>query len=136
MMPRMTKLDPERARKLATRAWEAVSSGDAAALEALYHEDIVWHVSGRGPWAGDHRGRAAVLGYLADVGEKAERFDASLEDVLIGDERMAFVMRAVGSREGRSLDATYVVMLRLDGGRVAEVWSTAFDQYAVDAFWG
>jgi len=131
----MTKLDPQRARKLATRAWQAVSSGDAAALEKLYSEDIVWHVSGRGPYAGDHRGRDAVLGYLATVGEQADRFDASLEDVLIGDERMAFVMRAVGSREGRSLDATYVVMLRLDGGRVAEVWSTAFDQYAVDAFW-
>src|SRR5262245_8974360 len=131
----MSKLDPQRARKLATRAWQAVSSGDATALESLYSEDIVWHVSGRGPWAGDHRGRDAVLGYLADVGEKAERFDASLEDVLIGDERMAFIMRANGRREGRSLDATYVVMLRLDGGRVAEVWSTAFDQYAVDAFW-
>lgn len=131
----MSKLDPQRARKLATRAWQAVSSGDAATLAVLYCEDIVWHVSGRGPHTGDHRGVDAVLGYLATIGEQAERFEVSLEDVLIGDERMAFIMRARGSREGRSLEATYVVLIRLDGGRIAEVWSTAFDQYAADAFW-
>lgn len=134
-MPRMANLDPQRARKLATRAWEAVSKGDATALESLYDDDIVWHVSGRGPLAGDHRGREAVIGYLASVGEKAERFNASLDDVLIGDQRIAFVMRASGNREGRSLDATYIVLARLENGRLVEVWSTALDQHAVDAFW-
>ena len=134
-MFRMSKLDPARARKIATRAWEAVSRGDVAALEKVYAEDIVWHVSGRGPRAGDHRGREAVLGYLASVGEDVESFDASLEDVLIGDERIGFVMRATGQRKGRTLDATYFLLARLEGGRVAELWSTAFDQYAVDAFW-
>jgi hypothetical protein len=135
MMRSMPKLDPQRARELATRVWQAVSSGDAAALERFYAEDIVWHVSGRGPQAGDHRGRDAVLGYLASVGENAERFDVVLEDVLVGDTRLAFVMRAQGRRDERSLDATYVLLVRLEGARVAEIWSTAFDQNAVDAFW-
>jgi uncharacterized protein len=131
----MTKLDPKRARALATRAWQAVSSGDVSALEHIYNDDIVWHVSGRGPRAGDHRGREAVLAYLASVGEAAERFEASLEDVLVGEERLAFLMRATGRREGRTLDATYVILVRLENGRLAEVWSTALDQHAVDAFW-
>ncbi|HVN38113.1 MAG TPA: nuclear transport factor 2 family protein [Myxococcota bacterium] len=131
----MTKLDPKRARALATRAWQAVSSGDVSALERIYNDDIVWHVSGRGPRAGDHRGREAVLAYLASVGEAAERFEASLEDVLVGDDRLAFLMRASGRREGRTLEATYLILVRLENGRLAEVWSTALDQYAVDAFW-
>ena len=134
-MRRMSKLDPALARKLATRAWQAVSSGDARALESIYNDDIVWHVSGRGPNSGDHRGRDAVLEYLANVGERSEDFEASLDDVLIGEERLAFVMRAKGHREGRTLDATYIILARLEGGRLAEVWSTALDQYAVDAFW-
>jgi ketosteroid isomerase-like protein len=131
----MPKLDPVRARKVATRAWEAVSKGDVSALESVYAENMVWHVSGRGPQSGDHRGRDAVLAYLASVGENVERFDASLEDVLVGDERLAFVMRARGERKGRSLEATYVLLVRIENGRVAELWSTALDQYAVDAFW-
>ena len=134
-MAGMSKLDPERARKVATRAWEAVSRGDVSALEKVYAEDITWHVSGHGPRAGDHRGRDAVLSYLASVGEDVDRFDASLEDVLVGEERIAFVMHARGERKGRSLDATYILLARLEGGRVAELWSTAFDQYTVDAFW-
>jgi ketosteroid isomerase-like protein len=133
MMRAMTKLDPQLARKLATRAWQAVSSGDAAALEAIYSEDIVWHVSGRGPYTGDHRGGTPCS---ATSPPSASRPSAStlLEDVLIGEERLAFVMRAVGSREGRSLDATYVVLLRSTAA-AWRVWSTAFDPYAVDAFW-
>lgn len=134
-MAGMSRLDPALARKVATRAWEAVSKGDVSALEKVYTEDIVWHVAGRGPRAGDHRGREAVLSYLASVGEDVELFDASLEDVLVGDERLAFVMRARGERKGRTLDATYLLLARIEDGRVAELWSTAFDQYAVDAFW-
>ena len=135
MMRRMSRLDPRLAREVATRAWDAVSKGDVAALERLYREDIVWHVSGRGPQSGDHRGRDAVLTYLASVGENVERFDASLEEVLVGDERIAFVMRAQARRAGRTLDATYILLARLEGGHVAELWSTALDQHAVDAFW-
>ena len=35
----------------------------------------------------------------------------------------------------RVLDAVYLVRLRFDAGRIAEVWSVALDQPAVDTFW-
>jgi ketosteroid isomerase-like protein len=131
----MSKLDPFRTRELASRAWQAVSSGDHLSLEALCTEDIVWHASGRGSHAGDHRGRDGVIGYLAGIGEDVLRFDLSLEDVLVGDHNAAILLRAVGRRGGRVLYATYVVLLRFESGRIAEVWSMAQDQHAVDAFW-
>jgi len=135
MMRPMPKLDPTRARELAGRAWQAVSSGDVAAVEALCSEQIVWHASGRGSHAGDHHGREGVLAYLAGVGEDVLRFDASLEDVLIGDHTAAILLRASGRRDARALDALYVVLLRFEGDRIAEVWSIPQDQHAVDAFW-
>lgn len=131
----MSKLDPIRTRELAGRAWQAVSSGDVAALEALCTEQIVWHASGRGSHAGDHQGREGVLAYLAGVGEDVQRFDASLEDVLVGDATAAILLRASGRRGERALDAIYVVLLRFEAGRIAEVWSIPEDQHAVDAFW-
>jgi len=135
MMRPMPKLDPTRARELAGRAWQAVSSGDIAAVEALCSEQIVWHASGRGSHAGDHHGREGVLAYLAGVGEDVLRFDASLEDVLVGDHTAAIVLRASGRRDTRALDAIYVVLLRFEGDRIAEAWSIPQDQHAVDAFW-
>jgi ketosteroid isomerase-like protein len=131
----MSKLDPVLAREIASRAWQAVSSGDVAALEALCADEIVWHASGRGPHAGDHYGREGLLAYLAGVGEDAQRFEASLEDVLVGDETAAILMRVSGHRAGRALDTCYVVLLRIEGIRIAEVWSIPRDQHAVDAFW-
>jgi ketosteroid isomerase-like protein len=131
----MSKLDPQKTREIATGAWQAVSSGDVAALQAFCATDLVWHASGRSSHAGSHRGRDAVVGYLAGVGEDVERFDLELEDVLVGDASAALVMRARGRRGDRVLDATYLVRLRIDAGRIAEVWSVALDQPAVDAFW-
>lgn len=131
----MSKQGPSLARELAGRAWQAVSSGDVAALEALCTEQIVWHASGRGSHAGDHQGREGVLAYLAGVGEDVLRFDASLEDVLVGDTTAAILLRASGRRRERSLETLYVVLLRVEAGRIAEVWSIPQDQQAVDAFW-
>lgn len=135
MMRAMSKLDATRARELAGRAWQAVSSGDITALEALCTEEIVWHASGRGSHAGDHHGREGVLAYLAGVGEDVLRFNAELQDVLVGDATAAILLRASGRRDERALDAIYVVLLRFEGDRIAEVWSIPQDQHAVDAFW-
>lgn len=38
--------------------------GDLAAVEPFLAEDVVWHVPGSSPIAGDFRGREAVLGYF------------------------------------------------------------------------
>lgn len=131
----MSKLDPQKARALAKRLWQAHSVGDVAALESLYAEDVVWHSSGRGAHAGHHRGRENVLGFLAGIGEDVARLNASLEDILVGEAYVANLMRVSGRRGDRSLDMTYVVLIRIERERIAEVWSFPQDLHAVDAFW-
>src|SRR5256885_15506948 len=43
---------------------ELYSGGDGGGLEGLMADDIVWHVPGSSPIAGDHRGREAVMDYF------------------------------------------------------------------------
>jgi hypothetical protein len=45
--------------------YDAFSRGDMDTLRGLFVDDVVWHIPGRSPLAGDHRGVDAVLGYLA-----------------------------------------------------------------------
>jgi ketosteroid isomerase-like protein len=45
------------------RQREMYAGGDLAAVEELVAEDVVWHVPGTSPIAGDYRGREAVTGY-------------------------------------------------------------------------
>jgi len=121
--------------KLARTAWEAAAHGDAESLERVCHPDLVWNASGRGPRSGSYRGVAAVLEYLATIGDAAERFDSRFDDVLVGEERVAVLFHVTGRRRGRVLDTDFVLIFRVEGGRIAEAWSVPRDQHAVDEFW-
>jgi hypothetical protein len=120
---------------LARTAWEAAAVGDRETLRRVCHEDLVWHASGRGPRSGVYRGLEAVFGYLAAIGEAAERFDSRLDRILVGGDLVAVLFHVVGKRRGRSLDTDFVLLFRVAEGLIAEVWAVPRDRYAVDAFW-
>jgi len=121
--------------RLARAAWSAASIGDADSLAALCSEELVWSTAGRGKRSGVHRGRAAVFGYLAEVADLAERFDSTLEDILVGASRVVMLFRVRAERGDKRLDAEYVLIFRVAADRIAEVWLVPRDQYAVDEFW-
>lgn len=120
---------------VARRAWDAVSNSDVDELAKLLTPDAVWHAAGRGSHAGDYRGHAEILDYLASVGEDAERFDSTIDDVLVGKRYAAILFNVEGKRKGRSLTVGFVIVLRIAEGAIAEVWSIPRDQLAVDEFW-
>jgi ketosteroid isomerase-like protein len=120
---------------LARAVWEAVSHGDTRALQRICAPDLVWHASGRGPRSGDYRGLDSALDYLAAIGEDAEQLSSRFEEVLVGDERVAVIFHMNAERLGRVLDTDFILLFRVAGERVAEVWAVACDQHAVDAFW-
>jgi ketosteroid isomerase-like protein len=122
-------------RKIAEQAWEAVATSDVAALRELWAEDIVWHVTARNPWMGDHVGADAVLEYLAQVGEAGETYDSSLEDVLVSDDRALLVCQVSARRGGRRVDTWQCMLARIAGGKIAEVWTLPLEPNALAAFW-
>ncbi len=121
--------------ELARAAWQAVSAGDVGGVRRLLTEDAVWHASGRGPRAGDFQGPRAILDYLASIGEAADDFDLDLDDILVGTQRVALLFRVFGRRDERLLEAGFILLMRTEGDRIAEIWSVARDQHAVDEFW-
>ncbi len=121
--------------KLARIAWEAVSTSDVETLRRVCAEDLVWHASGRGSRSGDYRGQRAVLEYLAEIGDAAERFDSHLENVLVSDDLAAVLFRVSGRRGAKTLDTGFILIFRIDTGRIVEVWAVPRDQHAVDEFW-
>lgn len=121
--------------KLARTAWEAAAHGDSETLARCCSEDLVWHASGRGPRSGVYRGLAETMDYLAAIGGAADDFQSSFEDVMIGEERVAVLFHVTGRRRGRVLDTDFLLLFRVDAGRIAEAWAVPRDQHAVDEFW-
>ena len=125
--------------KLAAASWLAVSNSDVEALEKLWADDIVWHSTGRNPWAGTYVGREAVLDYLARVGEAVDTYDARLDDVLVSDDRLMLVchmqLRHAGHEEQEELEVDELLLARIENGKIAEVWLLALDPRVIKAYW-
>jgi hypothetical protein len=77
----------------------------------------------------------AVFGFLAAVGDLADRFDSTLEDILVGSKYVSVLFRVSGLRGERKLDTGYILIFRIEESRIAEIWAVPRDQYAVDEFW-
>lgn len=131
----MTTGHPNAARVRAL--FDAFRSGDLAVLTTVLAEEAVWHFPGRrGRLAGDHVGRAAILGFLLQVPAlTGGTFALELLDVLANDDRAVALFRGRATREGKTLDNPTCLVMRLDGDLVVELWEFVWDLAHVEDFW-
>ncbi|MGD9988704.1 nuclear transport factor 2 family protein [Pseudonocardia sp.] len=118
-------------------AYKAFNEQDIPALMAAFDPEIRWHQTGRSVLAGDYDGVEAVLQFFGRVGETSDgTFRADLQDVASGDGET--IAHHVGRAEarGRTLEDHNVLVVRMAGGRMAEVWEHHRDPYEVDEFSG
>ena len=116
---------------------EALAQGDhIPTLTELFAQDIVWHLPGRGPLAGNHKGREAVFVAMRRFEElNGGTLRVEVHDVLASDEHAVALLRATGSREGRRYDSLEIDIYHLRNGKITEFWSFAEDQRQTDDFW-
>jgi hypothetical protein len=129
---------PEHPNALRVRElFAAFRRGDVAAVSAVFSDDAVWHFPGRrGALAGSHRGRAAILRFLARVVELTRgSFHLELEDVLANDRAAVAFFRGHAERDGRRLDNPTCLRMRLDGIHVVELHEFVWDLEHVEEFW-
>ena len=116
---------------------EAFERKDWIAATAFWAEDVVVHVQGKNPLAGDFGGKQAFLEHygrlFAELGGTMELVE--VREVLIGKEHAVALVRERAIRGERSLDFDRVNVYRLRGGKISEIWSYDSDPYALDEFW-
>ena len=112
----------------------AMERGDRTAAVALYAEDVVMHVPGRSSFAGERRGREAVLAYLRAAVERAPHgIEVELLDVLESErERVALLLRETLHSARGDVVLRRANVYRVRDGAIVEVWIFEHDQYSVD----
>jgi ketosteroid isomerase-like protein len=112
----------------------AMESGDRETAFGFYADDLVAHVPGRSALAGELRGRDAFVAYIRAVVARVEHVDVELVEMLVGEERIALLVRErlAGARGGVEIRRANVYRVR--DGQIAEIWIYEADQYAVDEF--
>jgi ketosteroid isomerase-like protein len=115
---------------LVRRVYAAYLPGERDVMAALISSDIRWHNSGFDANAGDLAGLDEVFGYLfAD--NHLEDYRLEVVDMLASEERVAVIARTSGRRGDRAIVNDFVQVLRIEDGRIAEVWNYNWDQRAL-----
>ena len=118
---------------LVQRLYAAFMSGDQESLMASIDPDVRWHNSGYDPTSGTYEGIEAVLGYL--IGQNhMDDYRLEVSDMLASDMRVAVIARTSGRRGDQRLSNDFVQILRIEDGRVREVWNYYWDQRAIAQF--
>ena len=122
--------------ELLRKGYEAFGSGDTQTLDQVLSDDIVWHVPGRSPIAGDYKGKEQVLQFFGQIVQMTGgAFKNEIHDLLANDEHGVVLVTATGDREGKRLDARQVHVFHIQDGRATEFWNHTDDLYAFDEFW-
>jgi ketosteroid isomerase-like protein len=104
----------------------------------LLAEDIVWHVPGRSPIAGDHRGVAQVVEYFE---RRRGLADATMQmrpgEVISEGDAVAQFVTGTAVLGGESVSWQTIGVYRLDAehSRIQEVWLVPLDADLFDRIW-
>ncbi len=121
---------------LLRRGYEAFGRGDMATLTEVFSDDVVWHLPGRSPVSGEHKGRDAVFAAFAKFAElSGGTLRLELHDVLANDAHTVALSRGTASRQGKQFDLRGVDIYHVQNGKIKEFWSFSEDQRLDDEFW-
>lgn len=117
----MTTHDAEHPNATAYRqAAAAFRAGDLETIEKLVAADVVWHVPGDAPLAGDLRGREALLAFLTRVAELG--FWLREHDVFGNDVHVCALSEMGATRPGVDVSTRVVSIFHFSNGRQVERW--------------
>ena len=121
--------------EIARKAYNAFESGDVEAVMSSFAEDIVWHVPGKSPIAGDYRGKQSVMELFGKYMGMYDSQETELHDVLANDQHTVAMLSVTLKKVGRTLSMKATDVIHPDSeGRVKEFWRFQEDQGVLDEF--
>ena len=116
------------------RTAEAFRQGDLDAIASLIAEDVVWHVPGNHPLAGDWVGRERVLELLARL--RSLGFTLREHDVFGDDDHVCALSHMGASRDDLEISTRVVSIFHFRDGRQTERWLYPEDVVAWNRIFG
>ncbi|KRA82904.1 nuclear transport factor 2 family protein [Altererythrobacter sp. Root672] len=123
--------------KIVRNYFDAIASGDLAKLPELLSETLVWHQPGSSDLSGTYNSRDAVFGLLGKFMERSQgtfKFD-SIGNILGNGNHVAVTLQFSATAAGKAMSMAGIDVLRIENGKIQEVWLFSDDQAAEDAFW-
>ena len=117
------------------RLYQALLDRDIPALTKAFAH-ATYHVPGNNIVSGAYHGSQEILGLFAKTAAETNgtlRFE--LHDQVGGENHIVMLDRVKGTRKGRTLDQSRVVISHVEDGITTDVWLVVEDEYDFDEFW-
>jgi ketosteroid isomerase-like protein len=133
----VTALESEQVvREFRDRQRAFYAGGDPEPLREILTDDVVWHVPGRSPIAGDHEGIEPVMAYFERRrGLARATFKIHVHDELTSGDLVIHLAGGTAQLGGHEVEWETVGIYRVRDGRIAEGRLVPFDQYLFDELW-
>ncbi|CDN56756.1 SnoaL-like polyketide cyclase [Neorhizobium galegae bv. officinalis bv. officinalis str. HAMBI 1141] len=117
---------------------KAVQTGDQATLGELLSPQVIWHQPGNNQFSGTKNGIAefgAMMGAMMAKSGGSFAITHAHRYLANGD-LVAIEIEFAGQREGAKVDQSGIDLLRVQDGKIVEVWLFSSDPEEEDQFWG
>jgi uncharacterized protein len=123
--------------ELVQAASAAFASGNLTALQDQFFADnIVWHIAGTGPLAGDYEGATQVIGQLSKISElSGGTVQPQVHDVLVSNDHTVVLVTITAERAGKRLQLNLVHVIHAENGKATEMWTHSSDPGGAAQFW-
>ena len=119
---------------MARKGYAAFNSGDVQTVMDVLSDQVVWHVFGSGPLAGDYRGKQAVMELFGKYLQLLDSQSTEIHDILANEQHTVVMATLQISRKGQTAEQKFTDVIHPDSeGRVAEFWRFFDDQGKSDA---
>ncbi|MDQ3986915.1 MAG: nuclear transport factor 2 family protein [Actinomycetota bacterium] len=117
--------------------YDAFNAGDMDTLRERITDDVVWHIPGQSPLAGDYKGQEDVFNFFGRIFQETNgTFKTEIHDLLANDEHGVGLVRVSAERGGKSLTQNVVHVFHLNPeGKTTEFWAFPEDTTVADEFW-
>lgn len=117
--------------------FDYLKSGQFEELMNLFSDDIIWHQPGQSHLAGTYRGKkqvAELFGRFMQLSQNSFKID-QVDDVMSNQNLVTATLSFSAQSGEQSLQMRGVDLMRVDEGKIAEVYLFSQDQAQEDAFW-
>ncbi|MBX2988046.1 MAG: nuclear transport factor 2 family protein [Bdellovibrionaceae bacterium] len=119
--------------------FDCLANGDLNTLGSLFAENVIWHQPGAGSLSGVHEGKQAVFalfGKFMEISEGTFRINAVDSIMANGDFVSATLSFSASKKNGSQIKMNGVDVMRIENGKIKEVFLFSADQESEDQFWG
>lgn len=117
--------------------FDSLASGNLDRLGQLFSDDVIWHQPGQGELSKTYQGKQelfALFGQFMSISQGSFKIDG-VKSIMVNGDLVTATLRFSASKPGKKITMDGVDLMKIEDGKIKEVWLFSGDQEAEDAFW-